>query len=160
MTLGEARSDDGYFGQTLRRPDRHDIMARLCYRTNVSSLPALRFRRFRQGFPPRTAWLGLFLHIGILTGITAAPDLPQLPLPVRPHDAPGGKAIGPAIAGLDLAAREAVLQKEILSGNVPDFQRRFAAVGIREGENRLVLWVAPDYLAVGSDADYFRTPLH
>ena len=125
----------------------------------VPSLPTLRFLRFHQGNPPRTAWWALFLHLGIPTGIPAATDLPLLPLPARPYDAPGGKAVALAIARLDPAAREAVLQQEILSGNVPDFQRRFAAVDIQEGENRLVLWVAPDYLAVGSDSDYFRTPL-
>jgi hypothetical protein len=82
-----------------------------------------------------------------------------IPLPPRPAAARGGMAVAQAAAGLDLPAREAVLVGEILAGNVPDFWRRFVEVTILEGGSRLVLLVAPDYLAVGSDADFFRTPL-
>ena len=80
-------------------------------------------------------------------------------LPARPAGAPGGKTVAQAVAGLDLAARETVLQQEILSGNVPEFWRRFVPLTIKEGPDTLILQVSPDYLAAGREADFFQTPL-
>lgn len=80
-------------------------------------------------------------------------------LPARPAGAPGGRAVAQAVAGLDLAARETVLQQEILSGNVPEFWRRFVPLTIKEGPDTLILQVSPDYLAAGREADFFQTPL-
>ncbi len=84
----------------------------------------------------------------------AAPDLPA-----RPAGAPGGMAVAQAVAGLDPAAREAVLQQEILSGNVPEFWRKFVPITVTGGQDELILQVSPDYLAVGREADFFQTPL-
>lgn len=50
-----------------------------------------------------------------------------------------------------------------MSGNVPDFWRRFAEVEISrkiDGQlHQLTFRVAPEYLAIGSDADYFLMPV-
>jgi hypothetical protein len=51
----------------------------------------------------------------------------------------------------------------VLRGNVPDFLRRLVPVTLTntiEGTtHRVTVFVAPDYLAVGSEADYFLAPL-
>ena len=81
------------------------------------------------------------------------------PLPPRPAEAPGGGAFVQTIAPLPLAEREARLEREILRGNVPEFLRRLSPVTLRAGTNVAVIHVTPDYLAVGSDDDYFLAPL-
>lgn len=67
------------------------------------------------------------------------------------------------VAELPLEQREAVLFDEIKSGNVPDFLRQLVAVNIvrtNGGQtNTLTISVTPDYLAVGTDADYYLMPL-
>lgn len=103
----------------------------------------------RMSSPPRACFAALTLCAGI--GLGAA----ELPLPARPHDAPGGAAIVRHIAGLDREAREEFILAEVRRGNVPDFWRRFATVPVAGGS----IEVAPDYLAVGSDEDHFLAPL-
>ncbi len=86
-----------------------------------------------------------------------------LPLPPRTKSAPPASALLTKVAALPLTAREEVLVTEILAGNVPGFLRTLHPVKITTvGQNRtntLVLQVTPDYLAVGSDADYCLVPL-
>ena len=65
--------------------------------------------------------------------------------------------------------REAAIFREISSGNFPDFLRNFKAVEIRGDIRRgssdtprkvkALLHAMPDYLAVGSDADFVRMPM-
>ncbi len=62
------------------------------------------------------------------------------------------------------AARDSLAVQEILAGNIPSFFKKFVAVtstmhdsmGIR---HEAVFYVSPDYLAVGTDADWARIPL-
>jgi len=82
-----------------------------------------------------------------------------LPLPDRPAGAATGSAFAHRIEKLDPPAREQAIRAEVEQGNVPEFWRKFVAVRIAEGSNTAVLHVAPDYLAIGSDADYFLTPM-
>lgn len=67
------------------------------------------------------------------------------------------------IASLDRLARDAAILREIAQGNVPQFSRKFVKIAVRleiDGkEHALEYSVAPDYLAVGSDADFFLAPL-
>ncbi len=87
----------------------------------------------------------------------------HLELPPRPADAPGGRALVEALSSMGPEAREARIVTEVLRGNVPDFLRRLVPVKLTHavaGQPRTVtVFVTPDYLAVGSDADYFLTPL-
>jgi len=92
----------------------------------------------------------------VLLGVARA-DAAELRLPPRPADAVTGSAFAAHIATLDLAAREAAIVAEVQRGNIPAFLRRFAEVKL--GDGVATLFVAPDYLAVGSDEDYFFTPL-
>lgn len=86
-----------------------------------------------------------------------------LSLPPRPTDASSGSAFARLIARLPLAEREARIEAEILKGNVPDFLRRLQPVTTQRlidgAAVSATFFVTPDYLAVGSEEDYFLTPL-
>ena len=89
---------------------------------------------------------------------------PAAGIPPRPADAPGGAAFVYRLAGLPPAEREEAIAREVLRGNVPDFLRTFHPVTVRAadrtGQTRTVTFeVTPDYLAVGSDADFVRVPV-
>jgi hypothetical protein len=97
----------------------------------------------------------------------------QSHLPPRHKDAIGGAEFMKQFEGKDLADRkhnylaewEAAVLKEITSGNFPDFLRNFKTVPIsgalKQGEREVsaTLEVMPDYLAVGTDADFVRVPM-
>lgn len=85
-------------------------------------------------------------------------------IPARRSGAPGGRAILAATAALSMPEREARLVAELEQGNLPGFLRRLQPVTFsergRDGATHTVrVWVLPDYLAVGSDADFVRVPL-
>ena len=68
------------------------------------------------------------------------------------------------VADLTVADREAILLKEIADGNLPEFLRTFKSIRVeatdRAGVPHTAVYdVMPDYLAVGSDGDFVRTPL-
>ncbi len=68
------------------------------------------------------------------------------------------------IAGLGGEERERAILREVASGNVPSFLRGLKPVELdhtdRDGKRvRVVVWVMPDYLSVGSDDDYVRVPI-
>lgn len=97
-------------------------------------------------------------------GPTAPPPPPPsapttASFPDRPVGAPGGAAVMSAVAPLSRAGREAALLREVRAGNVPEFLRRFVDVTTTANGHTLVYRVAPDYLAVGEDADFVRIPL-
>jgi hypothetical protein len=87
----------------------------------------------------------------------------QLDLPPRPSAAPVGSAFAREVADLPLEAREERIRAEILAGNIPGWLRTLVPVTMRRqhqgAEARVTFWVAPDYLAVGSDADYLLIPM-
>lgn len=87
----------------------------------------------------------------------------DLALPPRPADAPDGDAFVQKISAMDLAARDRETADEFLSGDAPDFLRKFCPVNVTnvaEGAtNVATFFVAPDYLAIGSDTNYFLAPL-
>ena len=93
-----------------------------------------------------------FLALANATVATAS----DIALPARPADAIKGSELAVRIAALDPAAREATVVAEVQRGNVPDFWRHFVEVKLSD---LAVMFVAPDYLAVGSDDDYFLAPL-
>jgi len=86
-----------------------------------------------------------------------------LDLPPRPATALSGTEFVQRVAPMDLPEREKEIFAQILGGNVPDFMRKLAPVPVTvvaEGKmNSATFYVTPDYLAVGSDEDYFLTPM-
>jgi hypothetical protein len=60
--------------------------------------------------------------------------------------------------------RSRALVEQILEGNIPSVLRRLRPVELSESDPsgaavHAVVWVMPDYLAVGSDEDFVRVPL-
>lgn len=87
----------------------------------------------------------------------------RLPLPERPADAPTGSQVEEQLRNLSLQNRENAIFSEIMSGNIPDFLREMVEVSttrtINGTEYTLQYQVLPDYLALGSDDDYFLMPM-
>jgi len=95
-------------------------------------------------------------------GFEALADCGAAHLPSRRSDAPTGSEFTRRTQGLGDAERQAATLEEIRRGNVPHFLRTLRPVwmGARGANAPTVrICVAPDYLAVGSDADFLRVPL-
>jgi len=86
-----------------------------------------------------------------------------LNLPPRPPGAPSGTQFTNIISYLSLTDRENWIYSQVMNGNVPDFLRTLVPVtvsGVVNGTNHTGLYyVTPDYLAIGTDADYFLEPM-
>jgi len=86
-----------------------------------------------------------------------------LQLPPRGQGALSGSQVVAAIWSLPRQEREERLYQEVVSGNIPNFLRELVAIEMLTsvgGTSRsLTYYVAPDYLAVGSDDDYFLAPM-
>ena len=86
-----------------------------------------------------------------------------LDLPPRASNALSGAEFTARITPLDLAEREQEVVAQITAGNVPNFLRKLCPVpasSIGEGRtNTAILYVTPDYLAIGADDDYFLMPV-
>jgi hypothetical protein len=86
-----------------------------------------------------------------------------LPFPSRPANAPAGSEFARQINSLDLNGREREIFSQVMAGNVPNFLRKLCPVevsNVADGRtNRATFYAAPDYLAIGSDEDYFLMPI-
>jgi len=104
------------------------------------------------------ALLGLYIASQV-----ALADGPKLALPTRRADALSGTAFAKQIESLPQAEREERMWQEITSGNVPEFMRKLVAVPVTatiDGQSVSGhIFVIPDYLAVGSNDDYFFVPM-
>jgi len=86
-----------------------------------------------------------------------------LNLPPRADDAPTGSQFINVIRRMPLAERENWIFAQVMAGNVPNFLRSFVPItvsGIINGTNHsATVYVTADYLAIGTDADYFLQPM-
>ncbi len=85
-------------------------------------------------------------------------------IPARAADAPSGSAFIASVAGLSRDEREAAIRRELFAGNVPSFLRVLRSVEVTaagaDGVRHTIAYeVMPDYLAIGSDADFVRMPM-
>ncbi|MBS0421246.1 MAG: hypothetical protein JSR66_26295 [Proteobacteria bacterium] len=85
-------------------------------------------------------------------------------VPARRAEAPSGSEFIRRLAGLTDDERETAIREALLSGNLPSFLRELHAVLLNapagdSAARRVVVCVTPDYLAVGSDRNYFLTPM-
>jgi hypothetical protein len=101
-------------------------------------------------------------------------DCPTLGLPERAADAPTGSEFLQATDHLSQEEREHAIYDEIMRGNVPSFLRQLRPVTLatlrspNHGEadamkprpNEATICVMPDYLAIGSDAEFVRMPMN
>ncbi|MDP2643338.1 MAG: hypothetical protein Q8P24_00195 [Desulfobacterales bacterium] len=85
-------------------------------------------------------------------------------IPPRPRDAIGGPAFARQTAQMTGAQRQEAALNELRRGNTPEFLRHLKPVRLSyapagKREIRAVVWVMPDYLAIGSTDDFLRMPL-
>ena len=86
-----------------------------------------------------------------------------LPVPPRPQSAVSGSGFISLIWSMPREEREEQIYSQVITGNIPDFMRQLNTVTVNTdvgGNNYSVTYfVIPDYLAVGSDSDYFLCPM-
>lgn len=81
--------------------------------------------------------------------------------PDRSEDAKSGTEFSASIIKMAPdTARENVIYNEFKSGNIPNFMRNFVELKFIVGEGTVKYFVSPDYLSIGSDSDFIRTPLN
>lgn len=94
---------------------------------------------------------------------TDGPEV-RLALPERPANAPTGSQFHEQIVELPRDQREAAILREISNGNVPEFLRRLIPIRVHATDGAgakhvATYFVMSDYLAVGTDEDFFRVPM-
>ncbi len=85
-------------------------------------------------------------------------------IPARERTARGATAVVASLDSLVREPREAVIQRELLAGNIPSFLRTLHTVRdsatASDGRLHVIEYdVMPDYLAIGDDADFVRMPM-
>lgn len=85
-------------------------------------------------------------------------------IPRRPRGAADGTDFVSTLGSASGPSRDALVAREVLRGNVPAFMRELAPVSftgvLPNGRSaQITICVTPDYLSVGSDADFVRVPL-
>ena len=85
-----------------------------------------------------------------------------LNLPPRPVHAPTGSQFVRIVTAMPRAERENWILAQVLSGNVPAFQRTLVPITLSATlagtPHTATFYATPDYLAIGTDADYFLQP--
>lgn len=83
----------------------------------------------------------------------------RLQLPPRPEGAMTGTQFYNLINGIPESQREQHIVNEFARGNVPDFMRTLKPITVTGSGRTLTYYATPDYVAIGSDADFFRMPM-
>jgi hypothetical protein len=86
-------------------------------------------------------------------------------IPARARQDLTGSQFVQYVSGMTAQEREKAIEDEILKGNLPDFLRNLVPVDLRcdlPGGKSLsaTIFVAPDYLSIGSDDDFLRIPMN
>ena len=86
-------------------------------------------------------------------------------IPAREETSVSATSFYEHIRSADWKERDSIAVSEMLSGNIPEFYRRFVPVTVVLGNAaqdsilEATYYVAPDYLCIGSDQDWARIPL-
>lgn len=84
-------------------------------------------------------------------------------IPARAANAPTGDELALRVFELSGPARDALILTELMQGNIPAFLRHLVPVTVSgetaRGAARITVCVLPDYLAVGSNANFLYVPL-
>jgi len=110
----------------------------------------------------------LFPGSAIPRGRTAAVVLTgELTQSIPPRTSQGltGSQFARLVSQMNPQQREQAIKEEILKGNVPEFLRKLVPVDLScelQGGKTLTatIFVAPDYLAIGSNNDFLRIPMN
>lgn len=81
-------------------------------------------------------------------------------IPLRSESAISGSDFIQSNMNVSQSVREQNILDNFLSGNMPDFLRKFVAVEITNGSDSITYLVTSDYLSIGSDSDYVRMPMN
>jgi len=113
-------------------------------------------------------FLMFFLYIANSRGKTPASvrvaELTQY-IPARASQDLIGSQFVQYVSQMTPQQREQAIEVEILKGNLPEFLRKLVPVELRctlpNGKSlTATIFVAPDYLAIGSDSDFLRIPMN
>src|SRR5688572_29537410 len=97
----------------------------------------------------------------LLLFIVSCDSTKRMQLPERKLSLTGNDFYQKAFA-MKWAARDSFAVKEVLSGNVPDFLKKFVAIDVSLTDSSLrktikaTYYVSPDYLSIGSNNDWAR----
>lgn len=87
----------------------------------------------------------------------------NLDIPERKQNAMSGSAFANHISNMGIEAREQAVVNAIMEGNVPGFSRTLQGLDysltIAGKQNNVRFFVLNDYMAIGSETDYFYIPL-
>ncbi|MFW7377331.1 MAG: hypothetical protein ACOH5I_00820 [Oligoflexus sp.] len=106
----------------------------------------------------------LFGFYLLLTGCLTV-QAPYSSIPERQSHAPSGSEFAKTLQNLDPYTRETFIMRELRRGNMPSHLRDMVPVKVsanlkNRGYTEGMIWVTPDYLAIGDDADYIRFPMN
>jgi hypothetical protein len=88
-------------------------------------------------------------------------DSPSLTftVPERIEGSMTGTEFSLSIERVSGAPRELAIYQQFALGNIPSFMRSSKLLRLADDKHRLVLEVFPDVLCIGTDEDFFRTPM-
>jgi hypothetical protein len=109
-------------------------------------------------------FLSIFgIVLAIMFTVTSIISAQSLNVPERPTDALSGTQFKDLVTNYTIVNRENAIFDQITSGNIPDFLRTLVPVTFSMTLNstsyEITYHVIPDYLAVGSNDDYFLMPM-
>ncbi len=112
--------------------------------------------------------LAVFSHFaapGERTGGTTPTEDLTRSIPARAAQDLTGSQFAQYVSKMNPQEREQAVREEILKGNLPEFLRKLVPVQLHCesacGKSlTATIFVAPDYLAIGSDADFLRIPMN
>lgn len=90
---------------------------------------------------------------------TVTDTILYLNIPERPTNALEGSAFANQVWNSSIIDREIAVVNEILSGNVPSFSRKLKAITLAGTGYEMIFFTVCDYMAIGSDQDYFYIPM-
>lgn len=107
----------------------------------------------------------LFASAGERTGATIPTEELARSIPARAGQDLTGSQFAQYVSKMNPQEREQAIRDEILKGNLPGFLRKLVPVELQydsPGGQSLTatIFVAPDYLAIGSDDDFLRIPMN
>ena len=104
-----------------------------------------------------------FLLLAVLVAFGFSARAQTLNLPARASTAPTGSEFVNIISPLSRADREEAIYAQIANGNIPTWMRALVLIStnavINSVNHTVSYYVTPDYMAIGTDTNYFLTPM-